>query len=204
MRSRAADQAPLFDFGQSYPNGFSYIPDFIAPEEELLLMDIFAELPLERAPYKEYIANRRILNFGWSYDEQEGRLVSGTPLPNFLKPFAVRAAALAGIPKGCVVEALITEYQPGTGVGWHCDNESFDMVLGVSLGSWCTFDLRPLASSGETDTYSLTLEPRSAYLMRGKSRWSYQHRVVPTKGLRYSITFRTLPQAAVPGRRAAA
>ena len=194
MRGRAADQIPLFDYGQTLPNGFSYHPDFLSESEEALLLELFAELPLKNAPYGEYIAKRRILSFGWMYNEEEQKLAPAfEPLPDFLRPIATRAAALAGIPKDRVVEALITEYPLGAGVGWHCDQESFQMVLGVSLGSWFTFDLRPLKSSGLKDEYSLTLEPRSAYLMKGESRWSYQHRVEPTKGHRYSITFRTLP-----------
>jgi alkylated DNA repair dioxygenase AlkB len=184
---------PLFDYGQALPNGFTYHPNFLSEHEEAALIALFEKLPLKNAPYKEYIANRRILSFGWGYNEEEGQLIQGAPLPDFLRPIATRAAALAGIPKDRVVEALITEYRPGTGVGWHCDQESFQMVIGVSLGSWCRFDLRPLKSAGARDSYSLTLEPRSAYLMKGESRWSYQHRVEPTKGHRYSITFRTLP-----------
>lgn len=193
MRGRSADQVPLFDYGQTLPNGFSYHPNFLSLSEEEMLLDIFAALPLKNAPFGEYIAKRRILSFGWSYNEEEGRLAPAEPLPDWLRPLATRAAALAGLPKDRVVEALVTEYRPGTGVGWHCDQESFQMVIGVSLGSWCTFDLRPLKSSELTDQYSLSLEPRSAYLMKGESRWAYQHRVQPTKGHRYSITFRTLP-----------
>lgn len=193
MRGRPADQMPLFDYGQTLPNGFSYHPDFLFESEEAMLLALFAELPLKNASYKEYTAKRRILSYGWGYNEEDGKLTPGEALPDFLRPVAVRAAALAGISKDRVVEALITEYPPGTGVGWHCDQESFQMVIGVSLGSWCTFDLRPLKSSGLTDEYSLSLEPRSAYLMKGESRWSYQHRVQPTKGHRFSITFRTLP-----------
>lgn len=43
----------------------------------------------------------------------------------------------------------------------------------------------------------LTVEPRSIYLLRGPSRWAWQHSVAPTPTLRYSITFRTArhPQA---------
>ncbi len=193
MRGRSGDQYPLFDFGQSLPNGFSYHPNFITPAEESALIAAFEALPLTPAPYKEYTAKRRILSFGWGYNEESAQLVPGEPLPDFMRPIATRAATLAGIPKNKVVEALITEYRPGTGVGWHCDNESFEKVIGISFAGWCQFDMRPLHSSGEIESFSVTLEPRSAYIMQGVSRWSYQHRVLPTKALRYSITFRTLP-----------
>jgi alkylated DNA repair dioxygenase AlkB len=193
MRGRGKDQMPLFDYGQTLPNGFAYYPDFITPEEESNLISIFHTLPLKNAPYKEYTAKRRILNFGYGFDEKTGKVTPGTPLPDFLRPLAVRAAARAGIPKNKVVEGLITHYAPGTGVGWHCDNEPYQLVLGISFGSWCQMDLRPLKSRGGGDTYAVSLEPRSMYVMQGESRWGYQHRIFPTKGERFSVTFRTLP-----------
>jgi hypothetical protein len=39
----------------------------------------------------------------------------------------------------------------------------------------------------------MDLEPRSAYSITGHARWGWQHAISPTKELRYSITFRTLP-----------
>lgn len=39
---------------------------------------------------------------------------------------------------------------------------------------------------------ALKLTPRSAYLLAGKARWSWQHSIPATKELRYSVTFRTL------------
>jgi alkylated DNA repair dioxygenase AlkB len=37
-----------------------------------------------------------------------------------------------------------------------------------------------------------SLPPRSAYLLSGKARWSWQHSIPATKDLRHSVTFRTL------------
>jgi alkylated DNA repair dioxygenase AlkB len=37
----------------------------------------------------------------------------------------------------------------------------------------------------------LDLAPRSLYMMQGAIRWDWQHSLLPTKMLRYSITFRT-------------
>jgi len=44
----------------------------------------------------------------------------------------------------------------------------------------------------------MALAPRSIYRLEGEGRWAWQHRIPPTPGLRYSITFRTLRD---PGRR---
>jgi alkylated DNA repair dioxygenase AlkB len=99
---------------------------------------------------------------------------------------------LAHIPERNIVQALITEYTPGAGVGWHCDNERCENVIGISLAGWADMQLRPLPRHGDQkDVTRLSLEPRSAYLMQLDSRWKYQHRIMPVETLRYSITFRT-------------
>jgi len=208
-RSRSGDQYPLFDFGVAYPNGFIYEPNFISVDEEAALLASIEKLELVNAPYKEYIANRRIKNFGWSYDPETSQLVEQEPLPSFLRPLATRIAAYLGIPKSHVIEALVTEYQPGVGVGWHRDNEKVDKVVGISLAGWCDFQLQRIGNNRKKDEpdqkeppLTVTVEPRSIYVMQGESRWDYLHRVVPTKALRYSVTFRTLPQQNA-GRRAA-
>jgi alkylated DNA repair dioxygenase AlkB len=45
---------------------------------------------------------------------------------------------------------------------------------------------------GVRSTAALELAPRSAYLLSGKARWSWQHSLPAARALRYSITFRTL------------
>ena len=47
---------------------------------------------------------------------------------------------------------------------------------------------------------SLEVEPRSAYLLSGESRWTWEHRIFPGDRLRFSVTFRTLSEK---GRRIA-
>lgn len=68
-------------------------------------------------------------------------------------------------------------------------------MIGVSLLSPCVFRLRRKAGA-RWERYSLTAEPRSAYLMRGPSRTEWEHSIPGVEALRYSITFRTLK----PGR----
>jgi hypothetical protein len=37
---------------------------------------------------------------------------------------------------------------------------------------------------------SLRVDPRSAYLLSGAARWTWEHSIPPVDSLRYSITFR--------------
>jgi alkylated DNA repair dioxygenase AlkB len=192
---RAGEQAKLFDTPNQLPNGFIYRPDFITPEEEAGLLEVIEHLPLEHADgYEEKKAKRRIIGFGWSYDFEKNRLVPGSSLPKFLSGVQRKIAKWIDIPQKNVAQALITEYTPGTPLGWHRDNEKFELVIGISLAGWCRMRLRPLKYIGDAKkVVSLELEPRSAYIMRGDARWKWQHSVAATRALRYSITFRTLP-----------
>ncbi len=196
---RASTQRLLFDTGTSLPNGLVYRPDFITEEEEAELLGYFTDLPFSHSRLGEYIAKRRVIGFGWGYDFRERKLIPGPPLPPFLQPLQRKIAKWLDIPVSRVAEALITEYPAGTGIGWHKDNEKFEHIVGVSLGSFATFRLRPLsprtrrAKRNPREVVSISVEPRSAYLMQKAARHDYQHSVRKVGALRYSITFRTLP-----------
>jgi len=193
---RAGAQGKLFDTASVLANGFSYYPEFITPAEEATLLGVIQTLPLEHAPgYEEKKARRRILSFGRTYDYEREVLVPGPALPPFLESVQRKIAKRLDIPKSHIVEALITEYAPGTPLGWHRDNESYELIAGLSLSGWARLRLRPLPRAGDPkDIQSIELEPRSLYIMRGDSRWKWQHSVAETRTLRYSITFRTLPK----------
>lgn len=192
---RAGSQQKLFDTGGALPNGFLYKPDFLTAEEEAELLGVIEDLPLEHGEgYEGKDAKRRILGFGWGYDFENQRLIPGPPLPAFLRKTQTKIAKWLDIPKKSVAEALITEYPPNTALGWHRDNEKFEMIVGISLAGWCRMRLRPIKHIGDKNTVmSIELEPRSAYVMRGPVRSDWQHSVAATRTLRYSITFRTLP-----------
>jgi alkylated DNA repair dioxygenase AlkB len=98
-------------------------------------------------------------------------------------------------------EALVTEYAPGAGIGWHRDAPPFGIVVGVSLLSECTMQFRPwpVNKAGEgasrakrSKPLAQVLAPRSVYVLDGAARSQWQHHIPAAKELRYSITFRTL------------
>lgn len=164
------------------------------------MLEWFTDLPFEHGRLGEYFAKRRVVGFGYGYDFREHRIVPGPPLPPFLIPFARKVAKWLDIPKTRIVEALITEYPKGAGIGWHRDNESFEHVVGVSLGGAARLRLRPSSwklfgrRRTREDSTELMLLPRSAYLLSNESRWRFQHSIASVPALRYSITFRTLPR----------
>jgi hypothetical protein len=74
----------------------------------------------------------------------------------------------------------------------------FEIIIGISLKSSCRFRFKPYRHEGKI--VATSLEPRSAYILRGAARWQYQHSIPAVKALRYSITFRTW-RSKVPARR---
>ena len=63
--------------------------------------------------------------------------------------------------------------------------------VGISLVSPCTFRLRRKVGT-RWDRCNLTAEPRSVYLLRGPSRYEWEHGIPAVNQLRYSLTFRNI------------
>ncbi len=117
---------------------------------------------------------------------------SAAALPAFLEPLRGKAARWCGVAPTAFAHALVTEYRPGTQLGWHRDTPEFGFIVGVSLGGMARMRLRRWPAQKGGKTYTLDLAPRSAYVLRDEARWRWQHGIAPTPGLRYSITLRTL------------
>ena len=118
-------------------------------------------------------------------------LLEAPPLPSFLEPMRAKIAENFNRPAEAFTQVLINEYRPGAGIGWHRDKAQFDEVVGVSLLAPCVMRFR--RRSGETwERRSLTVEPRSAYLLAGPARTIWEHSIPAVDRHRYSITFRTL------------
>ena len=193
MAARGA-QRDLFAEPPRLPEGFVYTPEFVSRDEEAALLVAIHALPLQEATYKEYTARRRTVSYGGTYDYTRNVLEETEPIPAFLMPLRERVAQWVGLPAESFVHGLVSEYRPGTPRGWHRDVPDFEAIAGVSLGGFARMKLRPYKPGERNlkhDVIALDLEPRSAYSIRGVARWGWQHSIVATKELRYSITFRT-------------
>src|SRR5262249_24737610 len=186
-------QGELFALEQALPEGFQYRSGFITVKEEADVLAEIGQLTLREAQYKEFTAKRRIVSYGGTYDFSSNELQPATPIPPFLHELRERLAAWAVVPAQEFTHALITQYQSGTQLGWHRDVPEFELVCGVSLAGAARMRLRryPYRKGSRAQTFAITLEPRSAYILRGEARWRWQHSIPATKNLRYSITFRS-------------
>jgi DNA oxidative demethylase len=138
------------------------------------------------------VAKRTAKHYGLDYDyESRSPVEAAEPVPGWLEPVRARAAELAGVEPGELVEVLVQRYPEGAPIGWHRDAPAFELVVGVSLLSPARMRFRR-GPAGARETRELELAPRSGYVLSDEARWKWEHHVPPTKSLRYSITFRTL------------
>ena len=180
--------------------GLTYEDDFISKAEEKKLLDRLIALELAPFRFHGWQGNRKTQSFGWRYDFDDASFTRTEPVPDWLRPVREKVAALAELAPEDFVHVLLARYDPGAGIGWHRDRDVFEKVVGVSLNTPATLRFRQRTATSFRRA-SLKLEPRSAYLISGESRWDWEHSITPGDQLRFSITFRTLSDK---GRRIAA
>jgi len=189
MSRSPAPQPDLFASPASPPEGFIYRAEFLSREEEAELAVWLATLAFAPFQFHGYEARRRVVSFGWQYDFTRSHLLKADDIPAELMAVRARAAALAGHAPEELQQVLLNEYQPGAPIGWHRDRPIFAEVVVISLLAPCTFRFRR-RTPGCFERVSLTLEPRSAYLLSGRARSEWEHSIPPVEAHRYSITFR--------------
>ena len=191
-----SSQFALFeqDVSPSLPTGMRYIEAIISEKEELTLASFIAALPLQPFEFTGgYKGNRRVLSFGSRYDYTAHSVAEAPAIPAELLSLREKVASFARLPSSALRQALVTEYAPGAGIGWHRDRPHYGEIIGVSLLVPCTFRLR-LKTGNTGQRRSLIAAPRSAYIMSGEARTSWEHSIPPLKQLRYSVTFRSLKE----------
>lgn len=184
-------QPDLFSSPPLQPSGLRYQPRLLSSAAAAEIEQRLAELPLAPFAFHGFTGLRRVTSFGWRYDFAAARLEAASPIPDFLQPLQAAAAAFASLPQHALVQALITEYRPGAGIGWHRDRPVFGQVVGLSFGSPCVLRFRR-RNGDRWLRVAAPLEPGSAYLLDGPARSDWEHSITPAEQLRYSVTFRTL------------
>ena len=173
------------------PAGFRYRAELISPAAETELVGRIRELPFREFEFHGYTGKRRVVSFGWRYDYEARRALEATEIPDFLVALRVPAASFAGLVPEELQQALVTEYSPGAGIGWHRDKNVFNEIIGISLLASCVFRLRRSVGNG-WERANVVVDARSAYLLSGPARTEWEHSIPAVDALRYSITFRNL------------
>jgi alkylated DNA repair dioxygenase AlkB len=173
------------------PTGFSYSPDFIEPDEESALIAKIGRLDFAPYEFRGMQARRRVVSFGSRHGYRSGPVEQAEAIPDFLETVRAKAAVFAGVAQDEFKQVLVSEYTPGTPIGWHRDRPIYGAVVGISLLSEAIFRFRLETERGWIRKFQ-HLEPRSVYLLSGPARYQWQHSIPAVPALRYSITFRTL------------
>jgi alkylated DNA repair dioxygenase AlkB len=180
--------------------GLRYEEALISGAEEKQLLDRLDQLELAPFRFHGWLGNRKTKSFGWRYDFEDASFTRAEPIPEWLQPLREKAAGFAGLRPEDFVHVLLARYDTGAGIGWHRDRDVFEQVVGVSLNTPAKLRFRRRTADGFRRA-SVQMEPRSAYLLSGESRWAWEHSISPGEQLRFSITFRALSEK---GRKIAA
>jgi alkylated DNA repair dioxygenase AlkB len=189
----------------SGPEGWASQPGFLSPSEEGELLAWIEKLPLSPMRYKEYVARRRGISFGGHLDFDANRLMPSPAIPREPMPLLHKAAAWLGQPPESFIHVLIAEYRPGAPLGWHRDVPDFEDVVGVSLAGEGELELRRYRRARfvaiRWAVVSRHYRAKVHLLHHGNGEMGWQHAVVASRALRYSITMRTprqRPSGATP------
>lgn len=189
-------------------SGLLYTESFIDEKEEA---ELLAEI--DRQPWMNSL-RRRVQHYGWVYDYKNRQVTPDNyigPLPAWLRNLAQRLIT-SGITEAVFDQVIVNEYIPGQGIGKHIDQPQMfgDDIVTISLGSVVPMEFARRGYEKVTQY----LQPRSALRFRGEARYRYTHciparksdvnpitgQVVP-RGRRVSLTFRTVKQKNVSGRK---
>lgn len=173
------------------PEGLRYVPDFLTRREQGWLLEKLRGIGFEewhQIRFRGQLARRRKLAYGWNYEPGSRKVTAAPALPEFLIPLRERCAIEAGLPPEKLVQATMTVYPKGAGIGPHRDAPFFgNEVVGVSLGAVARLIFRHGA-----DKYVLEMEPGSWIELSGPARSRWTHEMPPVEDERYSIYFRSL------------
>jgi alkylated DNA repair dioxygenase AlkB len=174
----------------SAPAGFRYASDLFSAAAEQDFVATFETLAFKPFEFHGYQGNRRIVSYGYRYDYAGRALRTSEAMPDFLAPLREIASQFSGIAADKLEQALVTEYAPGAGIGWHRDKPMFEDVVALSFLSPCVLRLRRQEGAG-WQRQAIKIAPRSGYVLHGSVRNEWDHSIVPMDVLRYSVTFRS-------------
>ena len=150
-------------------------------------------------------AKRRAQHYGPKYDYKTGKLNRDTrmnDLPEWLKRLSQKLHKDGHIPEA-PNQVLVSEYEPGQGIGGHIDREPWfkDTIISLSLGSSCIMEFTN--PDDRTKKVSVWLALRSIAVLREAARYTWLHGIPARKsdvwdGRKYarqrrvSLTFRSV------------
>jgi hypothetical protein len=173
--------------------GFQLHLDVVTESEESALIDACDGYNLVHVAMRGRRLLRRLRCFGKEFGPNFHSLREAAPIPNELYSLRRRTSELVGYDSRALTQAIVQAYPVGSSVGWHLDAPQLGpVVIGVSLAGEALLRFRSLDAGREG--VSVSLPPRSAYVLRDEARSRWLHSLSPARQFRLSITFRA-PEA---------
>jgi len=173
--------------------GLYYVKNFLSEEESINLLKV-----IDQQKWLDVI-NRRVQHYGYIYDYKRRNVSEKIgEIPdwcNFILDMLKENKLISKIPN----QLIINEYNPGQGISAHSDAKVFDdNIVSISLGSVYVMKFK----KGDI-TKEIVLEPKSAIVLSGDSRYKWTHSIDMKKfdmingvkvlrGRRVSLTFRRI------------
>lgn len=177
------------------PQGLTIVPEFISQEEESSLLEAIDNLPWDST------MSRRVQHYGWRYDYKAKKVNPAAYLGSL--PSWAELLGEKLLKQGLLLElpdqVIVNEYKGSQSISKHIDCPLCfrGAIISISLNeSWeMVFSRR--TESGDDEKYKVLLPRRSAVVLDGEARSSWQHEIprrineagLP-RGRRVSITFR--------------
>ena len=180
-------------FGVSVLPGLESADEFVTRQEEQALVHAIDRLDLAPFRFQGWLGKRLTHSFGVHYDFDTASLAISEEMPGWLSAVRERASDFALLSPAMLVQALITRYDAGAGIGWHRDRPHFDHVVGISLGAPAVMRFRRRVDE-RFERAVLPLPPRGIYHLQGDARYDWEHSIAEMSATRWSITFRSLSE----------
>ena len=157
--------------------GLRYVPDYIADYQHDWLIGKIGEQEWS------YFGKRRMQNYGSKYDYNTGELKEESQrreLPEWLNRLSEklhRDGHMTEVPN----QVLISEYEPGQGIGGHIDKEPWfkDTIIILSLGTSCIMEFTK--DVDRTKKVYVWLAKRSIAVLQKAARYEWLHGIPARK-----------------------
>lgn len=150
--------------------GLVYLPNYLKKDDQ---DDLLQVIDRQSWSIKE---QRKIQEYGYKYDYQDGSFVASTylgTLPDWAQSIAVRLAK-DGLILNVPDQVIVNEYRPGQGIVSHTDCIPCfgNTIITLSLGSDCVMNFTHTQTSEKAN---ILLQSGSLLIFKGEARYSWQH-----------------------------
>src|SRR5689334_13190361 len=114
------------------PEGLRYVETFLSENEQEGLLGFLRTFPPDQWQWIRFrgnVARRKKMSFGWNYELGNRRVTAAPPFPDSIATLRDRCAKELQLPAELLVQATVTFYPPGSGIGVHKDASLFGDLI---------------------------------------------------------------------------